>query len=690
MSIAEIRTAIEQELAATPEYHDVRVESAVREGPLWRVTLQAGMAWSGGQPAPHLMLDDSFDGASAWWGGPPKGQAEVLAVVPEDDVLILSGATAPPPSLDGLIRLYPPRFLQPLALAWADDGWAARAWACRAGLTAPTRLGTSPLSRETFGWLRPAQRRAFGLVDHDTAFLWGPPGSGKTTTLGVLLAELLHQWPDARVLLLAGTNTAVDQAVLALDKALAQKRREALRGAVRRFGSRFSAATYEGREHLLAVRDPALVTQLARAESARPRGHDLVALQAWQDRIDGLRRQLRSASLAELRSARLAAMTTARATATLRTLRELRELNEPRSPSDDAPPFDLVVFDEASQVSLAQALLLSPLGRRRLHAGDPQQLAPVRRAEGREAKVWLGRSAFGEMPRARAVLDDPHGPVALLNEQSRMAAPIGDLVSDLFYDGLLRVADDARHSTTWLTARARTFDDIGPDEHLRIEPVDACGEWSASHRGPVRQRSARAIAERIGRALAAGQAQPQEIVVLTPYRAQRAVIRQALQAHELSHLCALVRVSTVHKAQGSEAPFLLFDPVDGRQPFLQGDAARRLINVALSRAQAKLVVYLADGDTQANPVLGQIVQRQRLAADPRPFQPIDTLARASDFPHSAVGQRVRIGRHTGEVARISPDGSELWLHDATSGEARRFDVGFLRRKAGGDGNGGGG
>ncbi|MDP4302372.1 DEAD/DEAH box helicase [Leptothrix discophora] len=674
MSIAEIRAAIEQELAATPEFYDFRVESSQREGTLWRVTLQAGQAWAGGKPMPQLMLDDSFDGATAWWGGPPKGQAAVLAVVAEDDQLVLADASAPPPALDGLIRLYPPRFLQPLAQAWADDAWAARAWAARAELAAPRRLGVAELARDAYGWLRPAQRRAYGLPQHSASFLWGPPGSGKTTTLGVLLAELLQQRPEARVLLLSTTHTAVDQAVIALDKALAQKRREALRASVRRLGTRFSAAAYEGREHLLAVRDPALVAQLAKAEAARPRGHDLAALQAWQDRVDGLRRQLRSASLAELRSARLVAMTTSRASYTLRTLRELAE--------GDEAPFDLVVFDEASQVSLAQALALAPLGRARLHAGDPQQLAPVRRSEAREAKVWLGRSAFGEMPRARAVLDDPQGPVALLDEQSRMAAPIGELVSALFYDGLLRVADDARAQPAWLARRARSLDGIGPEEQVRIEPVEACGGWSAHHRGPVRPGSAQAIAARVGRALAAGEAEPAEIVVLTPFRAQRAVIRQALQAHELSHLCAQVRVSTVHKAQGSEAPFVLFDPVDGRQPFLQTEDARRLVNVALSRAQAKVIVYLAEGDAQANPVLGQIVQRLRLAGDTRPVRPIEALARDSGFPRAAVGLRVRIGRHVGEVARISPDGSELWLHDEASGEARRFDVGFLRRKAG--------
>ncbi|MDC6171468.1 DNA helicase, partial [Paucibacter sp. XJ19-41] len=138
---------------------------------------------------------------------------------------------------------------------------------------------------------------------------------------------------------------------------------------------------------------------------------DAGALKAWADRVAALREELRAASLQVLRRCRLASMTTTRAAFTLKTLREL-------SGSDaDEPPFDLLVFDEASQVSLAHALALMPLGRARLFAGDPQQLSPVLRSPDRGARRWLGRSAFAEMPR--------QGPsVALLDEQSRMAAPI--------------------------------------------------------------------------------------------------------------------------------------------------------------------------------------------------------------------------------------------------------------------------
>ena len=71
-------------------------------------------------------------------------------------------------------------------------------------------------------------------MQYSSSFLYGPPGTGKTTTLGVLLAEYLHLNPRARVLLLSTTNHAVDQATVAVDKALEQSKREALRKTIKR------------------------------------------------------------------------------------------------------------------------------------------------------------------------------------------------------------------------------------------------------------------------------------------------------------------------------------------------------------------------------------------------------------------------------------------------------------------------
>lgn len=671
MSLADVRAALNAELAATPEYYDFKVLHTERDGPLWRVTLTPGYVYAEGQrpgqASAQALLDDSLDGASAWWGAPTKGGASILAVVPEDDQLVLQNATTAPPGPDHLIRLYPTRFLNAVADAWYDTPWAEQALACLSDLTRPQPVAHSTaLTGTPFRWLRPAQRDALMLIHHSSAFLWGPPGTGKTTVLGVLLAEYLATRPHARVLLLSTTNHAVDLATIAVDKALHKGRREGHRTAVQRLGTRFDAAAYAGREHLIPTDDHDLIARLARAEAARPSSRDTVALKAWADRVTQLRDELRSASLQVLRSCRLACMTTTRAAFTLKTLRELA--------ADDAPPFDLVVFDEASQVSLAHALALMPLGRSRLFAGDPQQLGPVQRSPDRQARRWLGRSAFAHKPALAPS-------VVLLDEQSRMAAPIGDLVSQLFYDGALRVAADAQSSPEWQACRQRPLAHIPADTHVHVHAIQAEGTWSATDRGPVRRESADALASLVVNALTpppGGAAWlPHELIVLTPFRAQRALIRQRLRAHGVPDA---VKVSTVHRAQGSEAPVVLFDPVDGRQPFLQTEEAARLINVALSRAQAKVVVTLSPGDI-TNPMLAPIVQRLRLAGDARPAIPLAELARAPDFPHNAVGQRVKAGRHTGEVSRASKDGHEFWLVNERNGVEQRMDAGFWRAKA---------
>ena len=80
----------------------------------------------------------------------------------------------------------------------------------------------------------------------------------------------------------------------------------------------------------------------------------------------------------------------------------------------DLHPFDLLVFDEASQVPLVHFLALTPLANRVLVGGDPQQLAPIVRSEGPSAKKWIGNSAFFY----RSSAGDA---TVTLDEQSRMS-----------------------------------------------------------------------------------------------------------------------------------------------------------------------------------------------------------------------------------------------------------------------------
>jgi superfamily I DNA and/or RNA helicase len=93
------------------------------------------------------------------------------------------------------------------------------------------------------------------------------------------------------------------------------------------------------------------------------------------------------------------------------------------------------------------------------------------------------------------------------------------------------------------------------------------------------------------------------VLVLTPYRAQRGLIKAFLRSAGQTK----VPVSTVHRAQGTEYHTVIFDPVIATGERLLGHPVEgpRLINVALSRAKARLVVILSLGD-HANQYLRRI------------------------------------------------------------------------------------
>ena len=649
MSVLDIRSAIGQERDATPAYYDFKVLESVLEGGLCRITIQPQAVY------PKVVLDESLEDAEAWWPKPHKGSAKVLAVAAEEDQIILKGATSRPPVKDGLLRIYPPQYLDALLHCWLDNSWAHQAMACWQGLDTSVRVAANPLSGHAFRWLRRAQRQALKLVQYSSSFLYGPPGTGKTTTLGVLLAEYLHMNPRARVLLLSTTNHAVDQATVAVDKALEQSKREALRKTIKRLGSRFVASHYVGREYLLPVHDKRLIKQLADLQAKRPSDTELAELRLWKEQVQALEQKLRSQSLEVLRQNRLSCMTTTRAAFTLQDLRTL-------------PTFDLVVFDEASQVGLAHALALMPLGRSHLFAGDPQQLSPVVRSPATLVQRWLGSSPFSKKP--------VNGPsVCFLDEQSRMAEPICGLVSHLFYDGALRVADGVKDDAKWLATRRREFAGIPPDVHVHTEDVSTEGAWSQTYNGPIRYESADRIGQLVATAVQQDGWDPKGIVVLTPFRAQRALIRRRLREHGVHH----VKVSTVHRAQGSEVPVIIFDPAEAANPFLLSDEAKRLMNVAFSRAQAKVVLMHSPGDS-ANPLIDQAIHRVRLQAGARSVTQIEDLVQNTDFPTCTLGKFVQIGKHFGEVCAISRDGSVLTMRNANTGAEQTFMVNVLRAK----------
>ena len=242
--------------------------------------------------------------------------------------------------------------------------------------------------------------------------------------------------------------------------------------------------------------------------------------------------------------------------------------------------FGRLFIDEAGQFSLANAIAVAPAAESIVMLGDPQQLPQVTKADHPEGS---GASVLEHLLNGNSTISASRG--VLLDESWRMHPEVCAFVSERSYDGLLRSRAACAH---------RHIDAQGSlsGAGLRVRFVDHDGRSQAS------VEEAEVIADHCRTMLIGGivtddkgvarELTADDIVVVAPYNLARRCIAERVPTG--------VRVGTVDKFQGQEAPVVFFamtcssgEDVPRGLDFLFD---RNRFNVAVSRAQCLAVVVV--------------------------------------------------------------------------------------------------
>ena len=250
--------------------------------------------------------------------------------------------------------------------------------------------------------------------------------------------------------------------------------------------------------------------------------------------------------------------------------------------------FDVLVIDEAGQMSLANLLVMGECAKSILLVGDQQQLSqPTKAAHPGES----GTSCLEYLMQGAYVVPEDKG--IFLDKSWRMEPSITNIVSELFYDKRLRGnPSNENNSINWGKPCLKGCGNNFPNQGLVFEPIEHFG-------CSVKSIEEIDFIEKLIECLLGGsftysqfnekcigEITPNDILVTAPYNLQVNKLEQRLGGK--------ARVGTVDRFQGQEAPIAIHSLTAS-----SGDDAPRGIdfllepnrlNVAISRAQCLSIV----------------------------------------------------------------------------------------------------
>lgn len=420
--------------------------------------------------------------------------------------------------------------------------------------------------KEKHNWENDCNLRA--TLPQNIEFIFGPPGTGKTTCLAQeLLDKLMQDKSSAKILFMAPTNKAAD--VLTLKIMDLHENNKQINNWLWRYGACVEDRIEE--EGILKGKDTSLLksTKAAVVTTVARYTYDKI-------RYDGA----------------------------LKTLWQV--------------PWDYIIVDEASMVPLVNIINLLYTGKPKLFyiAGDPFQIAPVT-----TAVQWKDENIYTlvKLKSFTSCKTIPYAyPVHRLMMQYRSVPELGMVYSRFQYEGKLshkRLSSSRRNLKLddWInldTINLIRFP-VSQYESIYRAKKFASGSSYQVYAALFTYEFVHALAARIdklnpGISLSIG--------IISPYKGQADLINKLVHSKKpAGHI--EIQVGTVHSFQGDECDlmFVVFNTPqslrNSKRTFLEN---RSVINVAVSRAREYLFLLVPDEQTEGIEYLHAIQELMRI------------------------------------------------------------------------------
>ena len=413
--------------------------------------------------------------------------------------------------------------------------------------------------------LNEVQNKAFGKIVNakDVAFVHGPPGTGKTTTMVKCIKEVVKT--ERQVLVCAPSNAAVD---LLVERLAAQG------------------------VHTLRLGHPARLTpdvienSLDVKMSKHPDFNRLKEMRKQSDEYRSLASKYKRNFGWEERKQRDLLYKESKALK-----KESRELEDyiTETMVDSAEViactltganhrllvdriFKTVFIDESSQAMEAAAWIPILKAQRVIMSGDHHQLPPTIKSF-EAAKEGLEHTLF-----AKGIENQPEG-VEMLEVQYRMVPEIMGFSSQWFYQGRLQADASVLSRTRIYDKPIHWIDTAGAgfEEKVKKETLSTYNEQEAALVAKLLEKEA---------------LDGLTVGVIAPYRAQTEVLGKVLRrSHELARFVDQIDINSVDAFQGQERDIVYISLVrsnhHGEIGFLK---EYRRMNVAMTRAKHRLVI----------------------------------------------------------------------------------------------------